>query len=105
MPKDNKGTIAPPVTALLAVSGATTPAILPLPKVAFSFSFRSEFFACAYAKKAAMGPPEPGIAPIEVQSPVHRNIKLKYFLIKEKPGNVVFTSPILKFSLSSLFNF
>jgi len=32
MPSDRSGIIAPPVTALLAASGATTPAISPRPK-------------------------------------------------------------------------
>ena len=95
MPSDKSGTIAPPVTALLAVSGATTPPMCPLPYLSFSSWVFSEFFACEYARKAAIGPPDPGIAPIDVPKPTHLNIKLKYFFKREKLGNLVCTAPML----------
>ena len=62
-PKVSIGIRAPPVTPLLAASGAAIASGMPLPK---SCGCLDIFFACPYAIKAAISAPAPGIIPIKV---------------------------------------
>ena len=61
IPRVNIGTIVPPVVALFAVSGATTPSGSPLPK---SSGFLELFLTVPYDSQVAPSAPTPGTAPI-----------------------------------------
>ena len=70
MPKVIRGTIAPPIDALLAASEAMIPSIIPVPN--FS-GYLELFFAARYETILESPGPTPGIIPISVPIMLERS--------------------------------
>ena len=85
MPRDSKGTRAPPTTALLAASGDATPSSTPVPKSSGCVEAR---FSSLYAMKDATAFPAPGTMPMMKPMIVPRSMAICVLRYSRRVGRV-----------------